>query len=127
MADPNPALRKEMMDAMASLDPQIRGLENAMKALISPELQNALGTQLGMRQQRRELLKRVVVALDGVVEASDALDKNGYPTFPAASLSADLQKEYDEYLASISAGGTVFTKPTVSARAVPRSSDKASS
>ena len=102
------------MGAIDVLDPQIRGLENLIKGIVSPALRDAVGGQLGLLVRRRELIKNSVGALDGVLRNLEALDIDGYPTFEPAALSPELKKELDDFVATATAGAEIFktlTKP----------------
>ena len=113
-SDPNPALRKELTANLAVLDPQIRGIENLMKGIVSTALRDAVSGTLGLWVRRRDFVKNAINALDGVMRNMDALETDGYPTPPMATkLDPALKKELDDFVATAAAGADIF--PTMPA------------
>lgn len=91
--DPNPALRAELVAALAVLAPQIRGLHDLAAVSISADLATEIGKQIAARERRRDLINTVIQWLDGALQALNALQGDGYPALPTVSLPATLLSE----------------------------------
>ena len=123
--DPNPALRAELMAALAVIDPQIAGLVRLLAAsttpssdpamptiLQSPELQARFQAAYEGRESRRILLQAVVDALDAVVAARRRLHTNGYPNLDVLPLVPTLLDELRAERANLEAAIAQFQAAT---------------
>ena len=108
--DPNPALRAELEAALAVIDPQIRGLHDLAVVSISAELIAAIELQIVERERRQHLLQDAIASLDGVVAALDALEADGYPALPDATLDPALFDELQGEDADLDAASGIFQK-----------------
>jgi len=107
-ADVNPALRAELMAALAVLEPQIRGLHDLAAVSISPELLTQIDAQIASRERRRDLIQAVLASLDAANAANDALASDGYPALPNASLPAGLFAELQGEETDLDAAVAIF-------------------
>lgn len=112
--DPNPALRAELLAALAVLAPQIRGLYDLADIPASDGLEVAIARQIAERERRRDLINAAIAALDGALEALNALEADGYPALPTAPLRADMLAELQGEHADIETAVGLFTQlPTI--------------
>lgn len=107
-ADPNPALRAELLAARGVLDPEIRGLHDLALVSISAELKTAIQEQITVRERRVNLVQAVIEALDRVVNAQNNLEADGYPELPDAPVPESLLAELREEHADVQAAVNVF-------------------
>ena len=101
-------LRKEIDDALAVVEPQIRGLGDLMKVSLSPPTVEQVNTELADHDRRRDRLSKVIAALDAVDVAMVALETDGYPAMPKAEVAAAVYAELQEQLADIQAAINEF-------------------
>lgn len=81
--DPNPALRAEINAALDIIRPQIKGLIDFSKIVVSSSpVAAAVSAQIQARQHRQSLLGAVLTALDSVIMARSELADNDYPNLP---------------------------------------------
>lgn len=106
--DPNPALRIELKAALATLDPQIRGLEDYAAVSITTELRSAFTDQVSIRKQRRGLIQAVLNNLDKTLAAIQALEADGYPTLSSAELPAALFSEFQSENSDLASAIAIF-------------------
>lgn len=97
----DPALRAELEQALAVIEPQIRGLHDLTTTSITAELKAAIEAQIVPRERRRDLIKAVLTALD-------ALEADGYPALDKADLPANLFDELQGENTDIEAAVDVF-------------------
>jgi hypothetical protein len=107
--DPNPALRAELVAALAVLAPQIRGLHDLAVVSISSDLAAEVAKQIAMRTDRRDLIKAVIAALDGALQSLNALQADGYPSLPTVPLQAALLSELRGEETDLDAAVGLFT------------------
>lgn len=108
--DPAPALRAEIQAALSVVSPQINGISELI-AVVSDEdvaLANDLTKAVEGRNRRYDLLRKVLLDLDLLLDDLNALEADGYPTLedvllPAAELSK-LQME----VADINTAAAIF-------------------
>lgn len=91
--DVNPALRAELLAALAVIEPQIRGLHDLMTVSITPELRAEIEVETVKRERRRDLIQTTLNQLDATNVAHDALEADGYPALPPVELPPDLFSE----------------------------------
>lgn len=91
--DPNPALRAELVAALAVVNPQIRGLHDLAATSISADLAAEIIKQVSAREHRRDLLNTTLQWLDGALHSLNALQADGYPDLPGAALPPALLTE----------------------------------
>lgn len=116
-ADPNLALRAELVAALAILDPQIRGLVDlASLPFISAALATAISAQMTGHERRRSLISDVLKFLDAELVALTALEADGYPEMPSTApiaaavlaellqVNADLQAAVGVSVPAVSVG-----------------------
>jgi hypothetical protein len=113
--DPNPALRAELMAALAVLAPQIRGLQDLATMPVSAELHTQISAQIAARTTRQQLIMGVLGGLDAVVNERETLGDNGYPGLPAVSVAGSLFSELQEENSDIAAALAVFTADQITA------------
>lgn len=113
--DPSPSLRDELIKALAVLAPQNRGLRDLATTSISDELRAQVEEQIAARTHRVDLIEVVIVALNGVVTALNALDADGYPALPASPILGSLFSELQEENADLAAAMAVFASEQITA------------
>ena len=113
--DPNPALRAELMAALAVLAPQIRGLQDLATMPVSADLHTQISAQITARTTRQQLIMAVLGGLDAVVNERETLGDNGYPGLPAVSVAGSLFSELQEENSDIAAALAVFTVDQITA------------
>lgn len=113
--DPNPALRDELLKALAVLMPQIRGLQDLAGTSISVELKAQVQEQVAARSHRVSLINTVISDLDAVVSALNALANDGYPALPATPILGSLFSELQEEDADLAAAMAVFANEQIAA------------
>jgi hypothetical protein len=107
--DPNPALRAELVAALAVLAPQIRGLHDLALVSISPELAAEIAKQITSRERRRDLINTVIAGLDSTWQSLNALQGDGYPSLPTVPLHAALLSELQGEETDLDAAVGLFT------------------
>lgn len=113
--DPNPALRAELIAAMAVLNPQIRGLHDLETVSISAELKATVTGQVADRERRRDLIQAVLTCLDQTLAALRLLEQDGYPALPAAPIMGSLFSELQEENSDLAAAIAVFATEQIAA------------
>jgi hypothetical protein len=113
-ADPNPALRAQLVAARDALAPQIRGLPDIAATSVSPDMIAALNQQLAVRVRRRDLIQAVLDHLDLTVGTLDALGADGWPApVSFATLHAALFDELQGEQSDLEAAVAVFKEELV--------------
>lgn len=108
-ADPNPALRAQLIADRASLAPQIRGLPDVANTSVSADMVAALNQQLHVRVRRRDLIQAVLDQLDQTVTSLVALEADGWPdAVPHAVLSQSLFDELHGEQSDVESAVAVF-------------------
>lgn len=113
--DPNPALRSELVAAIATVDQQIRGLrilDAAPKS--SDELLAEIAKQIAARERRSDLINHVIQWLDGALQALNALQADGYPALPTAPIPTALLSELRGENTDLEAAVGLFSEMAVS-------------
>lgn len=113
--DPNPALRAELVAAMAVIAPQIRGLHDLEAVSISADLKTTISTQVADRERRRDLIQAVLNCLDQTLAALRLLEQDGYPALPAAPIMGSLFSELQEEKSDLAAAIAVFASEQITA------------
>lgn len=111
--DPNPALRAELLAALAVLAPEIRGLHKIANDLPDDAALAAINGQITARERRRDLEQKVINALDTVVGALEALLADGYPNLPAVVVPPDVFDEIAAEESDIEAAVAIFVEQPV--------------
>lgn len=106
--DVNPALRTELEVALASLDPQLRGLRDLAATSISGDLKAEVLRQIEIRQRRGELILKVLGFLDNAVAARANLEQDGYPEIEGSQLPNSLFKELGREKADYESAVSIF-------------------
>jgi hypothetical protein len=106
--DPNPQLTATIMAAKAVVEPQIRGLNDMISFPITAELRAALSERVMLLNHRDDLLNAYLTAKDATVAALQALEDDGYPALPSASLPDDLLAELRGEEANVEAAVNAF-------------------
>jgi len=106
--DPNPALRAELLAALAILVQSIRGLRALLAGHNSPELRTAISDQIDSRERRRALVQAALDGLDAVVSARLSLAADGYPALDSKELDGLLFAELQQEQADLEAALAVF-------------------
>ena len=106
-ADPNPALRAELMAARDILAPQLRGL-HFLEVISDDGLKDSINTSISIRTQRDNLLVTALASLDAALAAMDALEADGYPALPDATIVASQFAQLQEELSDLSTAVGVF-------------------
>ena len=95
--DINPALRAELLAALAVIQPQLRGMRVLAAVGVSSDLMSLLNSEIAERQNRATLVQNVLNELDATVSALGLLEADGYPVLynvlTSPSLLAELQME----------------------------------
>lgn len=112
--DPNPALRAELVAAIAVLAPQIRGLHDFALVSITTDLAAEIAKQIAARERRRDLINHVIQWLDGALQALNALQADGYPALPTAPIPAALLSELRGENTDLEAAVGLFSEQAVS-------------
>ncbi len=113
--DPNPALRGELVAALAVLAPQISGLQGLAAMSLSPDLAAEITDQIAFKTNRQTLIQNVINGLDAVVAEIVLLDADGYPALPPAPLIGSLFSELQEENAALEAAVAVFSQVQIAA------------
>lgn len=106
--DPNPALRAELLAALAVVEPQVRGLRDFSKVSLSPETIEAIRIQIEARSARANKIHSVLAALDAVVTARAALELDGYPALEHAEVFTTIYKEIQEQRRELELAAGIF-------------------
>ena len=106
--DPDPALRAELMAAIAVIDPMIKGLEDLSTIPPSSDLGLIVAAELAKLQHRRILLDRAVGALDIVVDARITLVDDGYPVIDQVQIPTVIFDELNAEVANVQAAAKLF-------------------
>jgi hypothetical protein len=107
-ADPNPELRAELEAALAVIEPQIRGLNDLLNVSISGELAASIRGELAEREHRRDLIVAAIACLDALQAAMDALEADGYPALPPATIIASQYAELQGQASDLTTAVAVF-------------------
>ena len=102
------ALRAELQAALASLDPEVEGLQNMAAILGSSSGKIAVSNELGMRSRRRAFILSLISALDAVSKARAELDADGYPTFTQPQVNDAVLKEMQDAETGLVVAATLF-------------------
>lgn len=114
--DPNPALRTELLAALAVLAPQIRGLQDlAATPAISASLRGEVENQITARIRRRNLIQSVLDGLDAALGELSALEADGYPALPATPIPGGLFSELQTENSDIEAAVAIFATEKIAA------------
>ncbi len=106
-ADPNPALRAELTAARDVLAPQLRGL-HFLEAISDDGLKDSINASMAIRTHRDELLQAGLASLDAAHAAMDALEADGYPALPDATIVSSQFAQLKEELADLTTAVSVF-------------------
>lgn len=110
--DPNPTLRAQLVASLATLQPQITGLQIlAAVPGISGGLLADINAQISVRTATQNLIKAVLSQLDATVTALGALYDSGYPSMPPMTLSTTLYNELQADEANIQTALATFQAP----------------
>ena len=109
-ADPNPALRAELNAALDVLAPQIRGLHDLAAVSISADLAASVAEQIVERERRRDLLNAAIATLDAGHDAMNALEADGYPALPDATIIASQFNELQEQSSDLDTAIGIFAE-----------------
>lgn len=108
-ADPNPALRAQLVAARDALAPQIRGLADVAATSVSAEMIVALNLQLGVRMHRADLIQSVLNQLDQTVSWLRTLEADGWPDpVPPGVLNQSLFDELQGEQSDVESAVAVF-------------------
>ncbi len=110
--DVNAALRAELMDRLAVLQPQIRGFHDLIDTSISEDLRAVFRKEIENRERRRDLIQTVINHLDATNGAMTALEADGYPALPNVTISPELFAELRGEEADLDAAVAVFQEPS---------------
>jgi hypothetical protein len=108
-ADPNPALRAELMAALDVLAPQLRGLAD-LAAVSHDALLDSINEQIASRTSRRDLIQSCIDHLDSTRDALTALEADGYPELPHSSIATAQWAALQEEVADVAAAKAVFVE-----------------
>jgi len=110
-ADPNPALRAELVAARGVLEEQIVGLD-ALEDIgaTSPALHQHLADKFASHIRRRELIDQVLVRLDEAVAALGLLEADGYPDALESFLNIELYRELAGKISAIETAFALFLR-----------------
>lgn len=106
-ADPNPALRAELTAARDVLAPQLRGL-HFLATVTGDGLQDSINAEIAARTHRDSLLQSALDHLDSTLAALTALEADGYPALPHASIVASQFEQLQEELRDLTTAAGVF-------------------
>lgn len=109
MADLNPALRAELLAALAVIAPQIRGLQALLKFPISPSAAEAVNTAIDQRAQRRGWIENVIAALDRAAAAALALEADGYPALASLPVLTAVEQEIQQEVVDLKSAVAAFS------------------
>jgi hypothetical protein len=107
--DSRSALRAELLAAIATIDPQIRGLHDIEAVSISDALRLDVQQQSQERENRRTLVQAVLNQLDSLDGALALLEADGYPTLPQLDLPDALFAELQGQLKDIEIAAALFS------------------
>jgi hypothetical protein len=107
--DPNPTLRAELEAAKTVIIPTIRGMRD-LAGVSTPALSASLSLQANIRDNRLNLIQRVLDDLNAVVAALTALESDGYPALPTVSLDPGQFSELQLEKTDIEAAIATFTQ-----------------
>lgn len=88
-------LMTEMTQALAVIEPQIRGLDDLTHVSLSNETLGAIRTADDNRKRRRGYLTQVIAALEALQRALDNLTTDGYPAVPKSDVTAEIFAELE--------------------------------
>jgi len=88
--------RAEFKAGLATVDPQIKGLQNKINDDISPDLKAALGERLAFLQDRQAKIRAASAALDAADAAQEVLEDDGFPDVPNMEVPESLFLELKE-------------------------------
>ena len=92
----NPELEAELHTANSVLDPQIRGMHDLEAVSISDDLKATIQVQITAREHRHALQDDVLAKISAAKDAMAALEADGYPALPQATIIASQYNELQE-------------------------------
>jgi len=110
--DINPALRTELVAALAVLTPELRGLHDLTTVSISPALASSVWLQIVIRERRRDLIQLAIDSLDNALVTLTKLEADGYPTLDPATIDAAELSELQGEKSDLESAIALFTPET---------------
>jgi len=118
--DVNPALRAEIVGALAKIEPVIEGLLDLTKIDASVEFRQFAVDQYNEHLERERLLNSVLADLDNVNDSMATLEANGYPapipSNPDAAVFRDMEQQRLELLAALEVFGSAAPAETLTVK-----------
>jgi hypothetical protein len=106
--------REVLMDALAIVTQQIRGLRDLTNVSLSGELLSIIRGALGAREHRRTLINAVLASID----ARAALEADGYPALDAIHIPPALSAELRDELSDVGAAAGIFDESAVASQII---------
>lgn len=106
--DPNPALRAQLMAALAVLEPQIRGLIDLRATPEQVDLSTLVTAQITAYQNRQALIQNVLNDLNQAVVDMQALEADGYPDWTPTTIPTSTYAELTSEMADLAAAAATF-------------------
>jgi hypothetical protein len=108
-ADPNPALRAELVAALEEVQEDVRGLQDLTQPYRSQALMSQAAQTLAEKQAIAAEISAVLAHLDGAWDGMNRLESNhGYPDFPHVPLSQELFDELQKEVTDFQSAANVF-------------------
>ena len=104
----DPSLRAELLAAMSTLEPQVRGLADFAEISSSGKAEQTIVNELVVRQRRLGYIEAVLEAIDDVEEALHALYADGYPNFAPVVGTQPVMQEINGEDADLQAAANIF-------------------